>query len=102
MRAVLRILAGAIEVKSGKFYVQSNSIGAECWGGTMCCATKPADKSTAKPFFIYDRDRPRGTLDQVRQQASRQRPYAVYAQVKQLQAKGGAIIQIARELHISR
>jgi transposase len=64
--------------------------------------TAPADKSTAKPISIYDRDRRRGTKDQVRQQASRQRRYARYAQVKRLQAAGRAIIQIARELHISR
>lgn len=60
------------------------------------------DESVIKPISIYDRDRRRGTKDQVRQQASRQRRYACYAQVKQLQAKGHAIIQIARELHISR
>lgn len=60
------------------------------------------NQSVAKPISIYDRDRRRGTKDQVRQQASRQRRYACYAQVKQLQAKGRAIIQIGRELHISR
>jgi transposase len=64
--------------------------------------TEPADESAAKPISIYERDRRRGTKDQVRQQASRQRRYAVYAQVKQLQAAGRAIIQIGRELHISR
>jgi transposase len=64
--------------------------------------TEPPDERAAKPISLYDRDRRRGTLDQVRQQASRQRRYAVYAQVKQLQAKGRAIIQIARELQISR
>jgi transposase len=64
--------------------------------------TSPTDDAVAKPVSIYDRDKRRGTKDQVRQQASRQRRYACYAQVKQLQAKGRAIIQIARELHISR
>ena len=53
------------------------------------------------PFSIADRDIRRGTKDQVRQQASRARRYARYAQVKQLQAEGDAIIQIARKLHIS-
>jgi transposase len=51
---------------------------------------------------IYDRATRRGTKDQVRQQASRAQRYARYAQVKQLQDKGQAIIQIARELHLSR
>src|SRR5262249_40790500 len=60
------------------------------------------DDIAAKPVSIYDRDKRRGTKDQVRQQASRAQRYARYAQVKQLQAKGHAIIQIARELHISR
>src|SRR5262245_5240360 len=64
--------------------------------------TTCSDASAAKPLSIYDRERRRGTKDQVRQQVSRQRRYARYAQVKQLQAKGQAIIQIARELHISR
>jgi transposase len=63
---------------------------------------EPADESVTKPISIYERDRRRGTLDQVRQQASRRQRYARYAQVKQLQAAGRAIIQIARELHISR
>jgi len=64
--------------------------------------TEPPDESVAKPISIYDRDRRRGTKDQVRQQASRQRRYERYAQVKDLQAAGRAIIQIARELQISR
>ena len=51
---------------------------------------------------IYDRERRRGTRDQTQQQASRARRYALYAQVKALQAQGRAIIQIARELNISR
>jgi transposase len=51
---------------------------------------------------IYDRERRRGTQDQTQQQASRARRYAVYAQVKALQAQGRAILQIARELNISR
>lgn len=48
------------------------------------------------------RDRRRGTLDQVRQQTSRERRYARYAEVKRLQAEDTAIIQIARELKLSR
>jgi transposase len=64
--------------------------------------TPSPDESTPKPLSISDRDRRRGTKDQVQQQASRQRRYTHYAQVKQLQADGRAIIQIARELHISR
>jgi transposase len=63
---------------------------------------EPADERAAKPISLYDRDRRRGTLDQVKQQASRQRRYERYAKVKRLQADGRAIIQIARELHISR
>jgi transposase len=63
---------------------------------------EPADECAAKPISIYERDRRRGTKDQVRQQASRQRRYERYAQVKRLQAVGRAIIQIGRELHISR
>lgn len=54
------------------------------------------------PILLADRDTRRGTKDQVRQQASRARRYARYAQVKQLQTEGDAIIQIARKLHISR
>jgi transposase len=64
-------------------------------------ASAPPD-TPAPAISIYDRDRRRGTKDQVRQQASRTRRYALYAQVKQLQAAGCAIIQIARELHLSR
>jgi len=63
-------------------------------------AAAPDPPATA--ISIYERDTRRGTKDQVRQQASRQRRYARYAQVKQLQAKGRAIIAIARQLHISR
>ena len=54
------------------------------------------------PMTIYDRERRRGTQDQTQQQASRARRYALYAQVKALQAQGRAISQIARELNISR
>ena len=54
------------------------------------------------PLTIYDRERRRGTQDQTQQQASRARRYALYAQVKSLQAQGRAILQIARELNISR
>ena len=41
-------------------------------------------------------------LDQVRQQAYRAQRYTRYADVKRLQADGKAIIQIARELKLSR
>ena len=51
---------------------------------------------------IYDRERRRGTQDQSRQQASRARRYALYVQIKALQAQGRAILQIARQLNISR
>jgi transposase len=54
------------------------------------------------PQTSTDRDRRRGTLDQVRQQASRAQRYARYADLKRLQAEGKAIIQIARELKLSR
>jgi transposase len=56
-------------------------------------STMPAG-STHACISIADRDTRRGTLDQVRQQTSRARRYARYAQVKQLQAAGRAIIQI--------
>ena len=51
---------------------------------------------------IYDRERRRGTQDQTQQHASRARRNALYAQIKALQAQGRAILQIARELNISR
>jgi transposase len=63
--------------------------------------TGPTADSPAAPS-PYDRDLRRGTKDQVRQQASRARRYARYAQVKQRQAQGHAILQIARDLHLSR
>jgi transposase len=65
-------------------------------------AVAAAPDTLATAISIYERDTRRGTKDQVRQQASRTRRYARYAQVKQLQAKGRAIIAIARELQISR
>jgi transposase len=54
------------------------------------------------PMTTYDRERRRGTQDQTKQQVSRARRYALYAQVKAMQAQGRAISQIARELNISR
>jgi transposase len=54
------------------------------------------------PITIYDRSRRRGTKDQARQQASRARRYERYAQVKSLQAQGLNILQIAKQLHLSR
>lgn len=62
----------------------------------------PHGCDAATPLSSSDRDRRRGTLDQVRQQASRKRRYARYAEVKRLQAEDTAIIQIARELKLSR
>ena len=59
--------------------------------------------AVGQPFLmIYDRERRRGTKDQIIQQASRARRYARYAQVKALQAQGYKILQIARELNLSR
>jgi transposase len=49
-----------------------------------------------------ERDRRRGTKDQARQQASRIQRYRRYADVKRLQVEGKAILQIARELKLSR
>lgn len=60
------------------------------------------DEQARLPQASMDRDCRRGTLDQLRQQASRARRYACYAEVKRLQADGCAIIQIARELKLSR
>jgi transposase len=54
------------------------------------------------PMTIYDRSRLRGTKDQAQQQASRARRYERYAQVKTLQAQGLNILQIAKQLHLSR
>jgi transposase len=54
------------------------------------------------PITIYDRSRRRGTKDQAQQQASRTRRYGRYAQVKTLHAQGLNILQIAKQLHLSR
>jgi transposase len=54
------------------------------------------------PLSVYDRSRRRGTKDQQKQQASRIRRYALYAQVKVLHTAGKGIATIARELNISR
>ena len=59
-------------------------------------------QALVSPLTIYDRERRRGTQDQIQQQASRTRRYALYAQVKALQAQGRSISQMARELNISR
>lgn len=61
-----------------------------------------AEVPPALPLTSVDRDRRRGTLDQVRQQAYRAQGYARYADVKRRQADGKASIQIARELKLSR
>jgi len=45
------------------------------------------------PLSSTDRDRRRGTLDQSRQQASRERRYARYAEVKRLQTENKAPLQ---------
>lgn len=57
---------------------------------------------SSQPLQSIDRDRRRGTKDQARQQASRARRYTRYADVKRLQAEGRNILQIARELKLSR
>jgi len=61
-----------------------------------------AGGSTDPPLSIYDRDGRRGTKDQLKQQQSRARRYAVYAEVKALHRQGRKILQIARHLGISR
>ena len=58
--------------------------------------------SEAAPLSIYARDQRRGTKDQEAQQQSRARRYALYAEVKALHRQGHNILQIARELEISR
>jgi transposase len=57
---------------------------------------------SSQPLQSIDRDRRRGTKDQARQQASRVQRYTRYAGVKRLQAEGRNILQIARELKLSR
>ena len=51
---------------------------------------------------IYDRQRRRGTKDQLAQQQSRARRYNVYAEVKALHRQGLKTLQIARQLKLSR
>ena len=58
--------------------------------------------SAPAPPSIYDRELRRGTKDQVAQQQSRARRYALYAEVKALHRQGLKILQIARKLEISR
>jgi transposase len=58
--------------------------------------------SGTPPITIYDRSRRRGTKDQTQQQASRARRYERYEQVKTLHAQGLNILQIAKQLHLSR
>jgi transposase len=66
-------------------------------------ALPPENQLSSPPLSSsIDRDRRRGTQDQARQQASRVRRYTRYADVKRLQAEGKAILQIARELKLSR
>ena len=65
-------------------------------------ALPAAVEQAAAPLVSTGRDRRRGTQDQARQQAGRAQRYARYADVKRLQADGQAIIQIARELNMSR
>jgi transposase len=65
-------------------------------------ALPPENQQSSPPLRSIDRDHRRGTKDQARQQASRVRRYTRYAEVKRLQAEGKAIIQIARELKLSR
>ena len=65
-------------------------------------ADPPAGLAVPATLSIYDRDRRRGTNDQVRQQHSRARRYTVYAEVQALHRAGKNILQIARTLEISR
>jgi transposase len=65
-------------------------------------ADTPACLAAPEMLSIYDRDQRRGTKDQVRQQQSRARRYAVYAEVQALHRDGKKILQIARTLQISR
>jgi transposase len=55
-----------------------------------------------EPLSIYDRERRRGTKDQLAHQASRAKRYELYSTIKNLQHQGRNILQIARELKISR
>lgn len=55
-----------------------------------------------KPISIYERETRRGTKDQLTHEASRARRYALFEKVKALQAQKRNILQIARELKISR
>jgi transposase len=57
---------------------------------------------TPTSISIYDRDLRRGTKDQVAQQQRRARRYALYAEVNALHQQGFKILQIARQLQISR
>lgn len=59
----------------------------------------PSQEPTA--LSPYERSRRRGTRDQMQQQASRARRYALYAQVKSLHAQGRNISQIARQLKMN-
>lgn len=61
----------------------------------------PTDYPDA-PLSSYDRSRRRGTKDQAQQQSSRARRHTRYIQVKALQAQGRNILQIARDLNLSR
>lgn len=58
--------------------------------------------SDYQPISIHDRQTRRGTKDQTRQQASRASRYVLYEKVKKLQSQGQKILQIARDLKISR
>ncbi len=62
----------------------------------------PVCLTTPETLSSYDRDRRRGTKDQVRQQQSRARRSQVYAEVRRLHREGHKILQIARQLPISR
>lgn len=54
-----------------------------------------------EPLTSYDRERRRGTQDQLKQQTSRARRYERLAQVKALHAKGYPLLRMARALHMS-
>lgn len=71
--------------------------------GLLTTPTDEAGRSSeTPPLSIYARDERRGTKDQVVQQQGRTRRYALYAEVKALHRQGHKILQIARQLAISR
>lgn len=71
--------------------------------GLLSTQTDEAGASSdALPLSLYAREQRRGTKDQAAQQQSRARRYTLYAEVKALHRQGHTILQIARQLEISR